>query len=178
MKPTSLEEFYKRTSSQVPEGLDGDIGHFNVFRVKDFEFSKPPGSFMSYNRKTFYKITLIACKTSIKYIDRTIEVEKNGILFATPKVPYQYVHQGTGNGGYFCIFSADFLLKNKSGVIIDDLPIFSSNDYPVFNLSAKDAKELRRIFEKMYTEIASDYVYKYDLLRAYVLELIHFGQKQ
>ncbi len=29
----------------------------------------------------------------------------------------------------------------------------------------------------MYRELASDYAYKYDLLRNYVLELIHYGQK-
>ena len=29
----------------------------------------------------------------------------------------------------------------------------------------------------MHREIASDYAYKYDLLRNYVLELIHYGQK-
>jgi hypothetical protein len=29
----------------------------------------------------------------------------------------------------------------------------------------------------MHEEITSDYVYKYDLLRNYVMELIHFGQK-
>jgi AraC-like DNA-binding protein len=29
----------------------------------------------------------------------------------------------------------------------------------------------------MYKEIASDYAYKYDLLRNYVLELVHYGQK-
>jgi len=29
----------------------------------------------------------------------------------------------------------------------------------------------------MYNELSSDYAYKYDLLRNYVLELIHYGQK-
>ncbi len=29
----------------------------------------------------------------------------------------------------------------------------------------------------MYKELSSDYIYKYDLLRNYVLELIHYGQK-
>ena len=33
------------------------------------------------------------------------------------------------------------------------------------------------IFQKMEQEIASDYAYKYDLLRAYLLEMIHYVQK-
>ena len=33
------------------------------------------------------------------------------------------------------------------------------------------------IFNKIQKEINSDYIYKYDLIRNYVAELIHFGQK-
>ena len=33
------------------------------------------------------------------------------------------------------------------------------------------------LFKKIQKEIASDYAFKYDLLRNYVLELIHYGQK-
>ena len=61
--------------------------------------------------------------------------------------------------------------------MLDDLPIFKASGYPVFQLDENQVKELEHLFEKMFREIASDYVYKYDLLRNYVLELIHFGQK-
>ena len=37
--------------------------------------------------------------------------------------------------------------------------------------------ELSYIFRKIQKELASDYAYKYDLLRNYLLELIHYGQK-
>ena len=36
---------------------------------------------------------------------------------------------------------------------------------------------MEAIFRKMDVELSSDYAYKYDLLRNYVLELIHTGQK-
>lgn len=94
-----------------------------------------------------------------------------------PKVPYHYLPQDEKQSGYFCIFTDEFLVKNKSGVVLDDLPIFKAGGYPVFNLSGKEAKEINTIFEKMYNELSSDYAYKYDLLRNYVLELIHYGQK-
>jgi len=44
-------------------------------------------------------------------------------------------------------------------------------------LNDEAIEDLDYIFKKMYREINSDYAYKYDLLRNYVLELIHYGQK-
>ncbi|MBC8085502.1 MAG: helix-turn-helix transcriptional regulator, partial [Hymenobacter sp.] len=48
---------------------------------------------------------------------------------------------------------------------------------PVFQVSDEQSAEITTIFQKMYREIGSHYAYKYDLIRNYVLELIHFGQK-
>jgi AraC family transcriptional activator of pobA len=61
--------------------------------------------------------------------------------------------------------------------MLDELPIFKSGGYPVFQLNTTQVKEISAIYDKMFTELASDYAYKYDLLRNYVLELIHYGQK-
>ena len=47
----------------------------------------------------------------------------------------------------------------------------------VYQLSDEQYHEMEVIFRKMDTELSSDYAYKYDLLRTYVLELIHTGQK-
>jgi len=79
--------------------------------------------------------------------------------------------------GHFCIFTDEFLIQAKSGVVLDDLPIFKSGGYPVFQVSEEETAEITAIFKKMHKELSSDYAYKYDLLRNYVLELIHYGQK-
>ena len=85
--------------------------------------------------------------------------------------------QDTQQSGNFCVFTSEFLTKDKSGIELDELPIFKSDGYPVFELSDEDAEEIDLIFKKIHKEINSDYVYKYDLIRNYVAELIHFGQK-
>jgi AraC-like DNA-binding protein len=64
-----------------------------------------------------------------------------------------------------------------TGVLIDDLPIYQPNTDFVFELTDEQFAEIEAIFKKMDTELSSDYRYKYDLLRNYVLELIHLGQK-
>lgn len=61
--------------------------------------------------------------------------------------------------------------------MIDKLPIYQPNSDFVYQLSDRQYLEIELIFKKMDTELSSDYAFKYDLLRNYVLELIHTGQK-
>ena len=176
MPVASIEEFYKDTSLLVPEGINKEIGHFNVFRIDDMTRLNKKGT-MPYNRRNYYKISLIRGRNKAEYADKVIDVEKNALLFATPKIPYHYMPQDDNQSGFFCIFTYDFLVQAKSGVVLDDLPIYQPGGYPVFELSDEQAGELNVLFVKMYRELSSDYAYKYDLLRNYVIELIHYGQK-
>jgi AraC family transcriptional activator of pobA len=177
MEIISLEEFYQQTSTLIPDGINKEIGHFNVFKEDDImaKFKKKP--VMPYNRRAYYKISVISGRNKAEYADKEIDIEKNALLFATPKIPYNWVPQDDNQFGYFCIFTHDFLIQNKSGVVLDELPIFQPGGYPIFQLTDEESEEITLIFKKMYKEISSDYVYKYDLLRNYVLELIHYGQK-
>lgn len=178
MDVTSLDDFYKETTAILPQGINKEIGHFNVFKTEDVLSAgkKKPGT-MAYNRRAYYKISLISGRNKAEYADKIIDIEKNALLFATPRIPYNWLPQDDDQSGYFCIFTSEFLIKPKSGVVLDELPIFQPGGYPVFQLSDGDAEEILAIFKKMYKEISSDYAYKYDLLRNYILELIHYGQK-
>lgn len=177
METTSLEEFYKSTNLLIPEGINKEIGHFNVFKIEDMMTRFKARNVMPYNRRAYYKISMISGRNRAEYADKVIDIEKNALLFATPKIPYHYVPQDEDQFGYFCIFTHDFLVQHKSGVMIDELPIFQPGGYPIFQLSDEETENVTSIFKKMYNELSSDYAYKYDLLRNYVLELIHCGQK-
>lgn len=185
MKTTSLEEFYQQMttitgtelSTLLPSGIQREIGHFNVFNLDDLiknSREKPP---MPYDRRAYYKISLIRGRSRAEYADKVIEMQQNTLLFATPKVPYHWVPQDLNQSGQFCIFTDEFLIQTKSGVVLDDLPIFKAGGYPVFEASDADFAGIKAVFDKMQQEITSSYAYKYDLLRNYVLELIHYGQK-
>ena len=177
MKTTTLEDFYKAIAPHIPEGISKEIGHFNVFSIADTIAHLKAKNVMPYNRRTFYKISLIKGRNKAEYADKIIDIEKQALLFATPKVPYHYIPQDEKQGGYFCIFTDEFLNRNITGMALDELPIFKPGGYPVFQITANESKELTAIFEKMNKELSGNYAYKYDLLRNYVLELIHYGQK-
>jgi AraC family transcriptional regulator, transcriptional activator of pobA len=177
MSITSLDDFYKETSALIPDNIHREIGHFNVFRIDELLAKLRETKQMPYNRRAYYKISLIIGKNRAEYSDKVIEIEKQALLFATPRIPYHYVPHDENQNGHFCIFTSDFLLPAKSGVVLDDLPIFKPGGYPIFQISTEEANELTTIFCKMHRELTSNYAYKYDLIRNYVLELIHFGQK-
>ena len=182
----SLDEFYKElagllgkdVTSLLPPGISKkEIGHFNVFDISNTIKQVKQKNVMPYNRRAYYKISLIRGKNRAEYADKVIDIKENALLFATPKVPYNWIPLDENQSGTFCVFTDAFLVKTKSGVVLDDLPIFKSGGFPVFEITNKEADEIELIFRKMEKEIASDYEFKYDLIRNYVLELIHYGQK-
>lgn len=177
MKTTSVEEFYNDIATSLPAEISKEIGHFNVFRYEDVIANLKIRPVMPYNRRAYYKISLLRGRYKVEYADKVIEAEGNTLLFATPKIPYHYVPHDEDQSGYFCIFTDEFLVKNKSGTAIDELPIFKPGGYPVFQISHEVWEDMNAVFVKMYKELSSDYAFKYDLLRNFVLELIHCGQK-
>lgn len=177
MESTSIEEFYKEIHANLPSGISKEFGHFNVFDIAALFEKLKEDKVMPYNRRAYYKISLITGRNIAEYADKVVTIEKNALLFATPKVPYHWQPLDFDQSGHFCVFTDEFLLKSKSGVVLDDLPIFRANGYPIFMLSDEEQLELEAIFKKIHKEINSDYAFKYDLIRNYVLELIHYGQK-
>jgi AraC-like DNA-binding protein len=177
METTTLDDFYREISDLIPEGLNKEIGHFNIFSTSELNMRVQKDGVMPYNRRTYYKISLINGRNRAEYADKVVDIEKNALLFATPKIPYNYVPLDDMQSGYFCIFTHEFLMQSKSGVVLDELPLFQPGGYPIFQLNEEEVADISFIFSKMYKEISSGYAYKYDLLRNYVLELIHYGQK-
>ena len=185
MKAISLDQFYQdlttavdaELSALLPPDIQQEIGHFNIFSVEELFQRLREKHEMPYNRRAYYKISLISGRNRAEYADKVIDIEQHALLFATPRVPYHWVPQDLQQSGHFCVFTADFLLPAKSGVVLDELPLFQAGGSPVFQVSAEQSAEITAIFQKMHREISSHYAYKYDLIRTYVLELIHCGQK-
>lgn len=174
---SSLEDFYQRNAAPLPDGIKSEIGHFNVFEAEKLFDKKTGTRVMPYSRREYYKISWLRGKSRAEYADKVIDIKENALLFATPKIPYHWLPEDANQTGMFCIFTPDFLSPRKSGVVLDELPIFQPGQLPVFQLQLQEVTEIEYIFKKMHRELAADYKYKYDLLRNLLLELIHYGQK-
>lgn len=182
---SSLDDFYREMArksgldmeSILPKGLQREIGHFNVFDIAQTIQQVKLTFQMPYNRRKYYKISLIRGKNRAEYADKMIRIKSNALLFATPKVPYHWIPEDTEQSGSFCVFTEDFFSKDRSRSFLEDLPIFRPGTIPLFEIDDALADEIEVLFSKVRKEIESDYIFKYDLIRNYVLEIIHYGQK-
>jgi len=184
IKETSLENFYQEIAGitgqslaeLLPSDIQSNVGHFNIFNIRETYKNAHDNKAMPYNRRAYYKISCIKGKNRAEYADKVIQIEHYGLLFATPNVPYHWIplHEPDGD---FCIFTRDFLMPDHKTTPLDELPIFKASGTPVFELSREQFEEIHPVFSKMQQAILSDYPYKYDLIRNYVMELIHFGQQ-
>ena len=154
-----------------------ETGQFNVFNIADLmatRSSRPP---MSFGRRPFYKISLMRGRSRVEVADRTVEIDGPALWLVTSRVPYRWHPHDAEQAGYFCVFTDEFLLPVKGSLVPDELPVFQPAACPVLPLSEDDYAAVAVIFEKMAREMASTYAYKYELLRAYLLELIYLAQK-
>lgn len=148
----------------------------NQFNVQQYASS---GSLEAtpYNRRDFYKIWVLIGKSILHYADRSIEINQPALIFTNPLVPYSLESKVAARKGYSCIFTEAFL---KAGGRIEHLQqstLFKTGSDKVFFLDKTQLAAVNRIYEDMMTELATDYVYKYDVIRNYVNLLIHISLK-
>ncbi|MVM30328.1 helix-turn-helix domain-containing protein [Spirosoma sp. HMF4905] len=173
-KAETLEEFYKKKFNWLPENLQQDIGHFNVFRLEDCLGLGAPG--VQYSRRDFYKISLIRGENVYHYADKSIQINGTTLMFFNPNVPYTWESLSDDKTGFFCIFTEAFFTEKIRGSL-SELPMFMAGSKPAYILNSTQDEHISALFLKMIDEINSDYQYKYDLLRNYVMEVIHYALK-
>ncbi|QRR00388.1 helix-turn-helix domain-containing protein [Dyadobacter sandarakinus] len=175
MKNTeTLEDFYQHKFKWVPDNLQQDIGHFNVFGFQQHcGLNTTP---VSYSRRDFYKVTLIRGRNIYHYADKSLETDGSALIFFNPQVPYTWEAANDFTEGYFCIFKEAFITE-KMRVNLASLPMFAIGGKPSYLLTQEQDDRVSAIFLRMLEEIGSDYQFKYDLLRSYLTELIHYALK-
>ncbi len=171
-KRVSIEDFYQETQQYIPESVRTGIGHFNVFKLDEFASVKPKP--MPFNRRDYFKISLVKGKSRVHYADKVVQVEKQVVVFSNPQIPYNWEKIDDQLTGYFCVFTEAFFHQFGD---LTKYPVFQPSGNPVFQLTDEQMETFSNIFQKMFLELESDYQYKYDVLRNLVFELIHAGLK-
>jgi AraC family transcriptional regulator, transcriptional activator of pobA len=171
-KVETIEDFYKRKFDWMPENLKKEIGHFNVFKLEPYVGDKAQP--VPYKRRDFYKIVLVKGNSKVHYADKVIEVKKQALSFSNPQIPYKWEHLDNIRSGAFCIFNQHFFHQFGS---LSQYSVFQPNGTHVFELTDEQAKIVTSIFERIFEEINSEYLHKYDVLRNIVFELLHFAMK-
>lgn len=171
----TFADFYKNQFPTTPRACYSlkDKSTFNVHRRSLFACKHRT----MVKRRDFYKISFIQGTGKLHYAHRGIHINSPALLFSNPLVPYAWEAISSEQEGYFCIFTEDFVLPDRNNKDLANSPLFRVGTNPVFFLDTTQQNYLSSIFERMLTEVNSDYPYKQDLLRNYVHLLIHEALK-
>ena len=172
----TLEDFYRthpaaKNLTKLPDLKNAGHGHFNIF-PRTF-----CARYTSYNRRDYYKISLIVGQGKLFYGDNEIEVSRNALIFFNRNVPYSWENVSETQAGYFCLFTEEFINERNRPKGITEYPLFRSDTIPVLFLNKDQENDLTGIFEKMNRELESGYAHKYDLVRNYLDLIIHEAMK-
>lgn len=178
-KSETLGEFYKRIhadeeklSARNFSDQRGELGHFNVYRRADL-YCK---TYSPYNRRDFYKISMIIGEGMLHYADKSIKIDKPALLFSNPTIPYAWEAASPQQTGFFCLFTENFINQGRNEGI-QDCPLFKIGGEPIFFITEEQVEFLNGIFRRMEKELDTEYMLKYDVLRNYVHLLIHEAMK-
>ena len=171
-KIETIEEFYQRKFNWIPDNIRSEIGHFNVFQHEPIE----PGKIkpLPYKRRDFYKIMLVVGDINMNYADRVVSIKKQALFFSNPQIPYNCENLERIEKGFYCIFNQHFFHKFGD---LNQYSVFQPSGNHVFELLDEQVEYISGIYKKMFEEIQSDYIHKYDVLRNLVFELLHFAMK-
>lgn len=156
----------------MPENIRNEIGHFNVFKLEPFVGDKAQP--VPYKRRDYFKIMLVTGNSKVHFADKVVEVKKQALSFSNPQIPYKWEHLDTIRGGFFCVFNQHFFHQFGN---LNQYEVFQPNGTHIFELSDEVVPRVQSIYERMFEEINSEYIHKYDVLRTLVFELLHFAMK-
>lgn len=171
-KVETIEEFYQNKFAWMPDNIRNEIGHFNVFKLEPFVGDNAKS--IPYKRRDYYKIMLVMGQSQVHYADRVFQVQRQALSFSNPQIPYKWEHRDTIRSGVFCIFNTHFFHQYGN---LNQYSIFQPGGTHIFELTDEQVEQVTVFYKRMFEEINSDYIHKYDVLRTIVFELIHFAMK-
>lgn len=132
---------------------------------------------LPYSRRDYFKIWIIDGESILHYASKSIHITQPALIFSNPLVPYSFERLSEHMSGYIFIFTDDFLKGNSRQESVLQSPLFQVGHNSVFFLNDDQLRSLSNIYDKMLVEIASDYIYKYDVLKNYGNLIIHEAMK-
>jgi AraC-like DNA-binding protein len=130
-----------------------------------------------YNRRDFYKISLLQGKSRLSWRHEDIEINRPALVFFNPHTSFAWEPVSAKQPGFFVLFKKEFLYEHDRNESLQQSPLFKIDSTPVFFPDNAQVKYISSIFRRMVEEIGSDYIYKYDLLRSHLHLIIHEALK-
>jgi len=127
-----------------------------------------------YRRRDFFKVSLLRGHYIVHYGDESIKAIGCSLSFFSPLIPYTIKQlEQEENAGYMIFTELYYDTYFKQG--IRHAPLFNKESKPIFLLDQKQEEEVKAIFLKIEQQEKSDYLFKDDLIRNLLNELMHYA---
>ena len=172
-KLESIQEFYENRYKWIPNEIRNGLGHFNVFPL-EYPAIGEGAQPLEYGRREWYNIVLVFDGGILQCAGEEYAVRKHAVVFTDPFTPFGWKERNKITRGYFCIFNDPFL--NKDRRIVNYAPFLKTTS-PFYELTQEGAEAVEKHFLRMIREVKSEYLYKYDIARLLVEEILHVTMK-
>jgi len=164
METETLKDFYSRVQGDTGSlsAINTGQGHFNMFRRTASHQQTP------FIRRDYYKITLVHGQGIIHYADRSVAIDGPTLVFSGVAEPSSCEAVSARQEGWVCLFSPEFMASRHHQSVLQDYPYFRPNGEHIIILSDEQYLSYLAIFEKMASELAAAYHFKYGLIRSYL----------
>ena len=153
-----------------------EIGENDSFQIEIVDLKQLAPAMFELQRRKHYSVVFIQGDCTVEFADQTHVVAGSSLLFTTPKIPFGLKLADTANG-VACIFSEHFISRQNNERNLKEFPIFKPGLQHVCHPNAEQQIKIGHIFDQMPEQQETNYAFKYDLLRTYLLQLIHHGQQ-
>jgi len=165
IKTESLEDFYSHIQGDI-KTIDSlkniDQGHFNIFKRIGSSHQTP------FTRKDYYKITLVEGEGTVRYAEKSVNINGHVLVFSGILEPSSCASAPTKQEGWFCLFSPGFISSRQNRTPLQDYPYFRLHEEHIVTLTEDQYQAFLNLFKKMASELAAPYSYKYELIRSYL----------
>ncbi len=142
-------------------------GQVNVYARADFRLRK-----LTYGRRDYYKVALTTGTSRYNYATRGVLIDRPALVFSNPLIPYSWEPVSEEQGGYLCMFTEEFLLRDRAASL-QESPLFRLGSDPVFFLDEAQYTALDHLFAQMLRELNSGYRHQQEVVRNYLGLVIH-----
>ncbi|WP_342328125.1 helix-turn-helix transcriptional regulator [Pedobacter sp. FW305-3-2-15-E-R2A2] len=174
MYNTDINIFYDHYVNRAFSEKNSFSGHFDFLLWEDLQ--KDLLACGRFQRKPFYKIALLQGEAVYHSGPHKTPVSGNTIVFTDPMIRFSFETTDKTFDGKYCVCSESFL-RGTSKLSLSNWPLFKDRNIYTQSLNNEQYAELLRIFNEIENEYKSDYLFKEELIRNRVFDVIHYTQK-
>jgi AraC-like DNA-binding protein len=150
-----------------------DLGDLKLHGFKVHQLPDTVNIPVSAGRRDFYKMGLVDGDMTVRYGDRTVELDQPVLFFVNPRIPHAVLRRSKRTTGYACLFTENFISGRDRTDVLKNSPLFQAGDSPVIPLNDEQVIFISGVFEKMLAVHDGDYYYKAELIRNCIVLILH-----